>query len=75
MCMRHYKKSPATGEQRLLKHQFGISISEMIEDPLSIKIHFQGAIKTAFWHVLLEKVSADLVDWRFSTPENALDPS
>jgi len=35
----------------------------MIEDPLSIKIHFQGAIKeTACWHVLLEKVSPDLVD-------------
>lgn len=47
----------------------------MIEDPLSIKVHFQGTIlkKTACWHVLLEKVSPDLVDCscfgRFSTPK------
>ena len=53
-----FKKSTCNWWAKIAEASISISISEMIEDPLSIKIHFQGARKeTAFWHVLLLSVT------------------
>lgn len=43
--MRHYlKKTLQLVSKKIAEESISISISEMIEDPLSIKIHFQGTI-------------------------------